>query len=444
MFEPITKPTATPTAKAKSPAATPAAPARPHLTTPTARQIPTPTRRSTTAPAAEARAPLRPTTKEPGYVLDKDTGTPRWISSTTQIKQAKAWYQANAQQYTPQVIKQIQKKLDLPVTGTVDHAFLNSVTTWQTNFDLPLASGRGTKLPNGNELMSFGANGVLVPEQLAKMFPTGLGRVESMTRYVKDTEKIVQTWGTLDTAGKRANAIKTLLTQYSRANGIPIPSFQSVQMTPGLNGSFTHRTWKLEINSAALNANMTPDQIRDTMATLYHEARHAEQNFMVLRLLAGTGRSAAEIRSETSLPTPVIASAMRQPIQPGSVQAVVANEFYQARFGATAEARDKTMYNLTVRRLEMRAAQDELHYLNTQRTQVVQKLKAATSPEAKTERQQQLQKLDAQLRTARAREATSIKNYNAVYEDYRALPGERDAWDTNGAMRVIRARTGSK
>ncbi|GAA5447579.1 hypothetical protein [Deinococcus depolymerans] len=397
-----------------------------------------------TAVPASTRPSLRPTTPPPGYILNKTTGTPRTDLDNVQLRKARAWYQANAEQYTPEVIRQIQKKLDLPQTGIVDHAFLNNVGVWQASFDLLLASGRGIPVSADTESFNFPANGVLTPEQLAKMFPSGLSRPESMIRYVKDIEKIVQNWDTLDTAGKRASAIKTLLNQYSQGNGFPAPNLQSVQMNPGRSGSFSSTSWRIKINAASLNDTMNPEQIRETMATLYHEARHAEQNFMSVRLMLGAGMTPAQIGEQTGIPKEVITAAARKPVNPASVQGIVANEFYQSSFGAYAKARNKTMSDLNTRYNEMLAARASLSNLEEKRRKAAKALASAATPTLRTERQQDMQQLDAQISAARTREATATRNYNTIYAAYRALPGERDAWDAEGALPVVRYRNGIK
>lgn len=395
-------------------------------------------------PDTAAVTPLKPTTPEPTAPIDPATGFTFDNLTSAQFKTARTWYKANAQQYTPTVIRAIQEKLQLPVTGTVDHAFLNGVASWQATFDLALYGGRSTVLANGNQLGGFLPTGAITPEQMAKLFPAGLARPESFARYIKETDRIVQTWNTLDTASKRKQAIEALLKQFSQANGLPAPQFTATPMSASLLGTFTFKTWQLELNASTLRPDMTPEEIRDVLDTLYHETRHAEQNFMALRLMVGMGFTPTQIAARTGMRPVIIAAAARKPISPQSVQGIVANEFYQSSFGAQATSRKDTMANLSLRRSEWEIAKDELRYLESRRQEVVQFQKEATSAAEKAERQQQLKTLDAQLKTARTKLSNAERRYDAAYDAYRAIPGERDAWDAQGALDTIRARSGRR
>lgn len=93
---------------------------------------------------------------------------------------------------------------------------------------------------------------------MAKLFPAGLARPESFARYIKETDRIVQTWNTLDTASKRKQAIEALLKQFSQANGLPAPQFTATPMSASLLGTFTFKTWQLELNASTLRPDMTP------------------------------------------------------------------------------------------------------------------------------------------------------------------------------------------
>ena len=84
----------------------------------------------------------------------------------------------------------------------------------------------------------------------------------------------------------------------------------------------------------------------------YHEVRHCEQSFRVAQMLAGEGRTAAEIaaimamnpRSEPGHRTErVIAAAIASPLAPGSMQALIAKGWFESEYGTGRAHRNRVL-----------------------------------------------------------------------------------------------------
>ncbi|MGH2460747.1 MAG: hypothetical protein ACRDIY_17975, partial [Chloroflexota bacterium] len=67
-----------------------------------------------------------------------------------------------------------------------------------------------------------------------------------------------------------------------------------------------------------------------------HEARHAEQSFLMARLLRARGKSAAEIAEEMSIPARIATQAAGKPLRLGTPEAVLAQGLFDETYGASA------------------------------------------------------------------------------------------------------------
>jgi hypothetical protein len=165
------------------------------------------------------------------------------------------------------------------------------------------------------------------------------------------------------------------------------------------SGAFDFRVWRMSVGLKALRtAQPTRDQAAKLVDTVYHEARHAEQWFRMAQMRAGRGLSAAAIAAEMTIPPRVAALAVAAPLERGSMQAVIAEGWFDSVYGAGQEHRNSAL---------TRAEADEAAVLAAQ----------ARYDKAKTPAN------EAALKAAEAKRDKS----RAVYED---LPEENDAFAT--------------
>nr|WP_147363307.1 hypothetical protein [Deinococcus sp. RM] len=383
-------------------------------------------------PTAKAK-PLQPTTPSPGFVREPD-GSPRYQLDATQLKKARAWYVANAAQYTPNVIAQLQVSLKEQATGKLTDSFLQAVAYWQSGFDLMAAAGRGTQVGNV-EHGGYLPTGVLTPEQVSRLFPSGLAKPTQIAKYATNVEELIAMWNTIGGYDGRRRALYAVLEQQLEAVGVIVPKFNLGNLSPGTMGTYDSSGHELRINSEFLRRPQpTPLDIREFLSTLYHEARHAEQAFMVARLLYGNGLKTDDIYKQTRINPTLLKAAAAKPIRADSPAGIVANEWYQSKYGALAAQRSQTMSDLNTNRMTIASVEQSLAAIETRRKTLEQQLQSGKLPAAEKTRV----KNDLDLLAKQARDMnnllTELNQTDAVnYQNYRNIPGERDAWDVEGA-----------
>ncbi|WP_221091630.1 hypothetical protein [Deinococcus aquaedulcis] len=396
---------------------------------------------SAQAPALQAaRAkPLVPTTQSPGFVKDTD-GSPRRELDSAQLQKARAWYAANAAQYTPAVLRQLQAKLGEPPTGKVTNSFLQKVADWQITFDLAEAAGRFIEV--GDTLVAgYLPTGVLTPEQVSRLFPTGLARPAQVAAFAISTEETIAKWDHVGGYDGRRKLLATLLAHELKAAGILMPRFDLLKMDENSYGYYVPRTHAIVVNSSLLRQPDLPQsELRELCQTLYHEARHAEQTFSVARLLCGSGMTVDAAYQHTKIYRPLVRSAAAKPIRPASPEGIVANEWYQSRYGAFAAQRAADLNTKDKLALEVAKSKETLAALQARRVTLQQKLKTNLTATQRNEVTVTLNALQAEIKAVTAKLETQRQQHDVYYEKYRALPGERDAWDVEGAVNTYYLR----
>jgi hypothetical protein len=124
------------------------------------------------------------------------------------------------------------------------------------------------------------------------------------------------------------------------------------------SGAFDFRVWRMSLGLKALRtAQPTRDQAADLVETVYHEARHAEQWFRMAQMRAGRGLSAAAIAAEMTIPPRIAALAVAAPLERGSMQAVIAEGWFDSVYGAGQEDRNAVLTRAEADEEALRAAQ---------------------------------------------------------------------------------------
>lgn len=366
----------------------------------------------------------KPLTKPPGYVPKQNSSG----LDSTQMLKAKSWYATNAAYYTPAVIKQIQQAIGSPVTGKVTTKFLTDAANWQLTFDLQGKTGKFTTLPNGDMVQGFAETGVIGPDQLASLMPTGLAKDKTIEKYAAQLLDIKKNWTNYDTPAERQKGVQQLLSQLSEASSTPQMQLRFQKLQEQTEGSFNHKSWTMVLNSAHLNdPKMTPDKFVDIMETVYHESRHAEQNFMSARFLAGQNLTAAQVKDNMDLPVGIAKKAVESPIASSTIQGIVAQGFYDSKFGSHKKETDNVYKNLNGPYYAKLNAKNQLEYWNKILDDLNKGLALAQSDKKKN-----LQKSIEDTKTHILKYQRVIDNFPAedakAYSKYRALRGEEDAF----------------
>jgi len=107
------------------------------------------------------------------------------------------------------------------------------------------------------------------------------------------------------------------------AGGVPRPKLEIADVSPGLGAVFDPRKWIVSASGRLYAAAATTaDQKRHRAVLLYHEARHSEQFFLALRMIAGKQeRSVRDRNLVETLDARAWTAAQRSPLRPAAADA---------------------------------------------------------------------------------------------------------------------------
>lgn len=170
---------------------------------------------------------------------------------------------------------------------------------------------------------------------------TGLLADAAARTMARDSRELFNQWNDLPSAQIRANKLLELANAQVRRAGLP--ELRTIKLTKGSQGEFLGYTWRLGLNEANLAGKMSLD---DLLPILYHEMRHAEQDFLVARLKAGEGMAPADVAKHIQIPRDVAETAALRPIAPHSPGARLPAELYSSVHGAGRSARKHVITDL--------------------------------------------------------------------------------------------------
>jgi hypothetical protein len=256
-----------------------------------------------------------------------------------QTARARRFYRSQPKLYTPEILRQIQEAVGAEPTGTVTDELVAAVARFQAG-----VRGQGSEHP-ANRLAVDGMAG---PRTLPVLFPTGLAAAEAMDEYTRDLVAFRGAMGEHDEELRRrliGVAVGRRLTKL----GIPVPA-----IVLGDENSFDEQEWVITYRRAGVKRiDVDEDEGMQLLLTgSYHEIRHCEQSFRTVQMLAGEGRTAAEIaeimgmnpRNEPGHRTErVIAAAVAAPLAPGSMDALIAKGWFESVHGTGKAHRDRVL-----------------------------------------------------------------------------------------------------
>jgi hypothetical protein len=115
---------------------------------------------------------------------------------------------------------------------------------------------------------------------------------------------------TMTSFEERAGAVQAVINQRLTAAGVP--TVGPIREEGGGNAHFDKKSWSISVDpDFAMRGG--PDAPAQLLSTVYHEARHAEQDFLVARALART-KSAEEIAAAHDVPPHIATAAKANPL----------------------------------------------------------------------------------------------------------------------------------
>jgi hypothetical protein len=235
------------------------------------------------------------------------------LLSPGQAALAVSFYQGQPDLYPPDVIRKIQRAVKAPETGVADAAMAQGVAKFQMETVLKV-------------------DGMAGPRTLPRLFESGLATKADRAAFVSTGKATEAAWATLATPEARAAKLFEGVVALLAAEGVPAPTMAVADLGKA-SGLFESHPWRMSFDRAALAApTIDDDAARDLSATVYHEARHCEQNHKMARMLATKGNSADQIQAKMGIPRTVADSAVATPL-PRGVEFATASQQFDAQYG---------------------------------------------------------------------------------------------------------------
>jgi hypothetical protein len=175
-------------------------------------------------------------------------------------------------------------------------------------------------------------------------------------------------WMILTQSG-RISAIMEPLNEILATAGVGRPVATVVKKKgPTEYASFDEKSWTIELNEDFFSIEMNKEVMGQFINTLYHEARHAEQYYRVVRLLAGKGILRAAILEKTEINAAAVDSAMGSPMEipdsNPSLEFIETNAWYHSFFGEKSVDRRETIREFKKSGLDILQLEGQLLALN--------------------------------------------------------------------------------
>ena len=338
--------------------------------------------------------------------------------SAAQVTKALSFYKKQPEKYTFLIRLQIQEAVGVEPTGVFDESTVQAIGVWQRD-------NGGTPpeqvLPGTTPPPPLAVDGMAGPRTLPRMFAHGLNVKSEGKAFGEEAQKgVIDEWHAL-TAEKRAAKLVELINGHLKKAGVPpvIPTPKAdrhrrgpVRLRDLADDDRPQGAGDREADRRAGARPRRHDLPRSSSrrAVVPHRAaaRDADQEGQSeAQRRAGEG----EDRQADADPADTVEAAVKDPLPEGSMQALIAQGWFDSVYGAGSEHREAVLK-------ELDAAGDAL--------------KAARKNVKKSDNQATRAALEQAI--ARNRKA------NAAYKN---LPEENDAWTTGpmtGARRHEAAR----
>lgn len=265
---------------------------------------------------------------------------------------------------------------------------------WRCNLDthvcaLPIAPP--APAPHGPEICYFGSMSVMIGGQMAVRVgdqlmgaggpnPVVLGMVNvligdmgfgladpaNMAEFCADFAQLQNDWPSL-TPAQRRERLEDITNKQLNKSGVPNQRVMgSSAHAPG-NAQYDFQNSTLDISMAQLNSpTLSGNSARQLANATYHEARHAEQWFLMARREASRGQNASQIASRMGVPNSFAQAATNAPpLTRDNPARNLANSSWNSVYGSRGSYRNDVLNNINTRYPEYRALPEEQDAWNT-------------------------------------------------------------------------------
>jgi hypothetical protein len=244
------------------------------------------------------------------------------LLDSDQVARAQEFYRSQPKRYTPAVMEQLHQHFDLPASAEPTVGLVKSVAVRQKQ--------RGLRV-----------DGMAGPRTLPELFPSGLLSQESAEAYAATANSVETEWDRSPLPALRAVTIVAGANDRLAAANVPICQVDVNDLGGHVAGLFEHESWHIHVDDdlvrgPAVDPTTGKSRVRPAMGTVYHEARHAEQWFSIARMVAGRSPKPldAELAARTKIPIAIAQRALDSPIAPGTMEAAIAEGWFDAELGA--------------------------------------------------------------------------------------------------------------
>jgi hypothetical protein len=186
---------------------------------------------------------------------------------------------------------------------------------------------------------------------------TGMRAHFAVEQYVQVAKALQANWARLESPRSKANVLIGGVNFELAHFDVPTVDFDMKDLETD-NAQWDSAGWQVLVNPERFKkAAVTDDEAADVAKTVYHESRHAEQDFRVARMLAGRKMKAGDIAEKLDMPERIAAAAKKQPLTGKGRDEREAEGWFESEHGKGSDARIATLEKLEQTTLELRAAQ---------------------------------------------------------------------------------------
>ena len=256
--------------------------------------------------------------------------------------------------------------------------------------------------------------------------PEGVARM--VEQLSASAGRASEEYARLGTAEARIAKMHEITGDFARSRGIPVP-----ERVPGTSNHFEKETWKISYNADALAAETMTQAEWELMRSVgVHELQHSQQFIDIVRYRMGMGESLEEIGRKLNIHRKGLEAAEAAgPLRPGQLGHKDAEAWYESIFGNDRFHRERVLGDLEKYQGEVRdweKANKEVKELADSLTELRDDGAPRRMIEAK---QQELAAAQARARTLEDSVRRNTNERNAVFQEYKDLPEEKDAWATH-------------
>jgi uncharacterized Zn-binding protein involved in type VI secretion len=250
----------------------------------------------------------------------------------------------------------------------------------------------------------------------------GAGTSANAKTFTKDFKALQKEWPKL-TPAQRQTRLEDIANRPFAASGVPRIHVDP-ENQPGPD--YAHMSIKSFGLAVDKNTLDKPGALSDGDAkkfanASFHEARHAEQWYLIARKMAGDGTKPADIQKITGLPSNIVSDAAKKPLAKNAPERACANALYESVYGSGAANRSQVLKQLKTLPPATAAAVKKANDAATKYKSVAGDRNATAADKKKA--------LD-EWKAAYQDWQNAKKAEDANYKAYRNLPEEADAWRT--------------